>query len=344
MVNEYNSFIKSKSLFISIDENKSYSELIDFLRSNTEFQYQGIYFLHDNDKSNSIELITDGDIRRGLIQGLKLSSSLKEFTRDSFFSINLEDILKNSPEDILEKIKHEIYDSGLTSIPRYIPLTKDGQLASVLDYTALQESIQAQESTIKTVAVIGLGYVGLTLAASLAKKNIVVVGYDIDDEIICNLNNGIVHIKEPRLSDIVKIAIAQNVLSFKHIRELNSTQAYIICVGSSVKNNELDDSAIDSVLDSIESVINPNQHIFLRSTVPVGFTRSLASNRFDSINKPFISFVPERTVEGNALFELDNIPQIIGSLNKKGFEKQQVFGQHYPTQSLNATALKKPRL
>ena len=80
----------------------------------------------------------------------------------------------------------------MTSIPRYIPLTKDGQLASVLDYTALQESIQAQESTIKTVAVIGLGYVGLTLAASLAKKNIVVVGYDIDDEIICNLNNGIV--------------------------------------------------------------------------------------------------------------------------------------------------------
>ena len=126
MVNEYNSFIKSKSLFISIDENKSYSEL-------TEFQYQGIYFLHDNDKSNSIKLISDGDIRRGLIQGLKLSSCLKEFTRDSFFSINLEDILKNSPEDILEKIKHEIYDSGLTSIPRYIPLIKDGQLASVLD-------------------------------------------------------------------------------------------------------------------------------------------------------------------------------------------------------------------
>ena len=68
-----------------------------------------------------------------------------------------------------------------------------------------------------------------------------VEAYDVNPEIINNLNKGIVHIKEPLLESIVQDCIQNENLKFSHIDNLCSSDSYIICVGSSIYNNALDD-------------------------------------------------------------------------------------------------------
>ena len=57
------------------------------------------------------------------------------------------------------------------------------------------------------ICVIGQGYIGLPTAALFAKNNCEVVGVDINEEMIDNLNKGIIHIEEPGITDIIKDAI-----------------------------------------------------------------------------------------------------------------------------------------
>ena len=57
------------------------------------------------------------------------------------------------------------------------------------------------------VCIIGQGYIGLPTAALFARNHCEVVGVDISEEMIENLNKGIIHIEEPGISDIIKKAI-----------------------------------------------------------------------------------------------------------------------------------------
>ena len=56
------------------------------------------------------------------------------------------------------------------------------------------------------VCIIGQGYIGLPTAALFSKSHCEVVGVDISEKIINNLNKGIVHIEEPGISDQIKNA------------------------------------------------------------------------------------------------------------------------------------------
>ena len=56
------------------------------------------------------------------------------------------------------------------------------------------------------VCIIGQGYIGLPTAALFCRSHCEVVGVDISEEMIKNLNNGIIHIEEPGIADIIKKA------------------------------------------------------------------------------------------------------------------------------------------
>jgi UDP-N-acetyl-D-mannosaminuronic acid dehydrogenase len=78
---------------------------------------------------------------------------------------------------------------------------------------------------------------------------------------------------------------------------------------------------------SILKFVKKNDTVILRSTVPVGVSRNLVMRMIESetelkTGRDFsFGFVPERTIEGNALYEQKRIPQIVGALDKKSEEK-----------------------
>ena len=65
----------------------------------------------------------------------------------------------------------------------------------------------------KKVSIIGLGYIGLPTAATIASKKIKVIGVDIDIEIINSINNGKSHFHEKGLSTILKKSVNDNYLT-----------------------------------------------------------------------------------------------------------------------------------
>ena len=88
-----------------------------------------------------------------------------------------------------------------------------------------------------TVAVIGLGFVGLPLAVLLKKKNVKIYGFDSNEKIIENIKKGISHISDLSNKQ-VSILKNENIYSLKNINQLNKVNFIIICLPTPLKNKK----------------------------------------------------------------------------------------------------------
>ena len=88
------------------------------------------------------------------------------------------------------------------------------------------------------ICILGLGYVGLTLALKFCQKNFEVIGYDTNEKIITDLKNSKSHIFEEGLDKILKKFIKNN--KFKPVNKIpKNIGIYIITVGTPIiKKND----------------------------------------------------------------------------------------------------------
>ena len=176
-----------------------------------------------------------------------------------------------------------------------------------------------------TVAVIGLGYVGLTLALVLADKGIKISGVEINPDVYTKLSKGIPTRNEFGIDKYLKRNLGKNFNVFLNLDTLSEKPTtYIICVPTPIKNNVPNMDHLIRATQSIGKSMSGDELIIVRSTSPVGTTRKTIipvletelKNRgiTSHIN---IVFAPERTAEGVALKELTELPQIIGGINEE---------------------------
>jgi UDP-N-acetyl-D-mannosaminuronic acid dehydrogenase len=165
------------------------------------------------------------------------------------------------------------------------------------------------------VAVIGLGYVGITLAVALADAGVRVLGHDSNTAISAALAAGVLPVKEPGVEE----GLARSSGAALKIKaELPDTlpPTVIICVGTPVDHlsSTPDLSQLQAATAAIAARIGPETLVVLRSTVPVGTSRRvvLEALRREHPN-PRLAFCPERTIQGRALEELHRLPQIVGA-------------------------------
>lgn len=170
------------------------------------------------------------------------------------------------------------------------------------------------------VCILGLGYVGLTLAVAMADVGFRVLGVEIRDDVLAMLNKGEAHFHEPGLQERLRRVIhAGNLRCVKYIPENYFGSVFIITVGTPLDVNGR------SRLDMIESVgyevakrMNEGALIIMRSTVKLGVTRKVITPILAASGKQFdLAFCPERTLEGKALVELRQLPQIVGGMNSQ---------------------------
>jgi UDP-N-acetyl-D-mannosaminuronic acid dehydrogenase len=169
------------------------------------------------------------------------------------------------------------------------------------------------------IGIVGLGYVGLTLAIAAADKGIKVFGVDTNKEIINSLLNKKAHFFEPNLDYLIEKNINKNFFLVDEFDKNLKLDAFIITVGTPLKD-EPKVPNFDYIKQSLDTIIqgyNGNELIILRSTVSVGTTDEIVIPylKMKKINDPLIAFCPERTIEGKALIEITSLPQIIGSNN-----------------------------
>ncbi len=174
------------------------------------------------------------------------------------------------------------------------------------------------------VGVIGLGRVGLPLALMFANQGLKVIGFDINMDLINQIQNKIMPFNEPGFADILRKV---DFYSTSNMNYLNSVQHIIITVGTPLLSHiETDLSQINKVLDEIISRLKPGQNIILRSTVSPNTTeyvRKRIENETSYIvgSDVFLSFCPERIAEGKAYSELKTLPQIIGANDEYSYMK-----------------------
>ncbi|KER05330.1 putative UDP-glucose 6-dehydrogenase YtcA protein, partial [Marine Group I thaumarchaeote SCGC AAA799-E16] len=82
------------------------------------------------------------------------------------------------------------------------------------------------------IAVIGLGFVGLSLATVLGSKNYKVVGIDTDIKKIQKIENGIIPFSEPELQNILKLSLNKRLKISSDFEEINDCDFIFISVGT----------------------------------------------------------------------------------------------------------------
>jgi UDP-N-acetyl-D-mannosaminuronic acid dehydrogenase len=187
----------------------------------------------------------------------------------------------------------------------------------------------------KHVCVIGLGYVGLTLAVAMADTGFQVHGVEIRAEVIEGLKNGEPHFWEPRLREKLERVIKRGKLTFSQALDKSvKASVYIITVGTPLDKNG--NARLGMAEDATRQVVSHMEEgalIILRSTVKLGTARNVVKPILEASGKKFdIAFCPERTLEGRALIELHELPQVIGADDANTrWRCQQLFGRMTPT-------------
>lgn len=189
--------------------------------------------------------------------------------------------------------------------------------------------------TDQNVAIIGLGYVGLTLAVAMADLGFNVLGVEKRIDVLDKLKLGIPYFYEDRLEE--KMVRVQNSGKFVASEKLDAEvkcSVYIITVGTplDISGNARLDMA-EAAARQVGAHMQDGALVILRSTVKMGTTRRIAKSVLDSFGRKYqLAFCPERTLEGRALTELYEIPQIIGADDPRTqWRCQQLFGQITPT-------------
>ena len=124
------------------------------------------------------------------------------------------------------------------------------------------------------IAVIGLGFVGLTLSSVLASKGITTVGIDSDGKKCSKIVKGIPTFFEPNLEKTLKKALKKNLIITDKLSSINNCDFIFITVGTpQKKNGEIDLSFIKTVAKSVGKLISERKKkpiILIKSTIIPG--------------------------------------------------------------------------
>jgi len=184
-----------------------------------------------------------------------------------------------------------------------------------------------------TVAVIGLGYVGLPLSRALAGTGHRVIGYDVDPAKTDELNAGRSYIKHIANESVAEMR-AKGFVATADVSQLATADAILICVPTPLnRNREPDLSFIVSTAESLVPHLHAGQLVVLESTTYPGTTSEvlkpiLEKSGLRSEETLFVAYSPEREDPGNIEFGTTRIPKVVGGEGPKAAEAvAKLYGQ-----------------
>ncbi len=176
----------------------------------------------------------------------------------------------------------------------------------------------------KSIAVVGLGYVGLPLAILAAKKGYDVVGIVKNPQKAELINKRISPIKDEKLQSNLE---RTNLLATTNFDVIRDASIIIICVPTPVFDNHMPD--LEPVISSSTNIaknLQAGQTIILESTVNPGVCEDIVLPLLEKKSglkggRDFhLIHCPERINPGDPKWNVENINRVIGSLDKEGLE------------------------
>lgn len=181
----------------------------------------------------------------------------------------------------------------------------------------------------ETVSVIGLGYVGLPLAILADQKSYQVTGIDTDPRKIELLNKKESPFYDEKISDDLKTSRIVISSSFEDIKH---SSIIIICVPTPVNEDYMPN--LEPVKDACKSIapyLSKGQLIILESTVNPGVSEDIVLPTLEEFSglkcgEDFsLAHCPERINPGDKKWTVENIPRVVGAIDKIGLNRAAAF-------------------
>ena len=170
-----------------------------------------------------------------------------------------------------------------------------------------------------TIAIIGLGYVGLPLCLQFARSGVRVLGLDIDAKKVSALNTGRSYIQHIPAGEIKKLVRAGRFSAATDFAKIKAVAAILICVPTPLKKNRTPDlSFVLTTGKAIAAHLQRGQLVVLESTTYPGTTENelravLEAGSGLKAGRDFhLAYSPEREDPGNPQHRVADIPKVIG--------------------------------
>ena len=175
------------------------------------------------------------------------------------------------------------------------------------------------------VAIIGQGYVGLTIAADAAAAGNHVVGFDVNPALVAQLNSGVSHIEGISNAALARVIASGTYTASADPAVLDGCEVIVIAVPTPLDDQRNPDlSYVHAAADLITQHVKSPALIVNESTSYPGTLRQEIAARITGVEHLFASS-PERVDPGNTQWGTKNTPRLVGGLTPAAVAKAKEF-------------------
>ncbi|QOR66318.1 nucleotide sugar dehydrogenase [Cytobacillus suaedae] len=181
----------------------------------------------------------------------------------------------------------------------------------------LQSKIENKEAVI---GVVGLGYVGLPLAVEKAKAGYKVIGFDVQESRVEQVNMGINYIGDVVNEDLSQMIKSGQLVATTDYARIADVDAVAICVPTPLDiYQQPDTSYVKSSATEIAKYAHEGMLVVLESTTYPGTTEEIVRPALEAKGlvtgeSVFVAYSPERVDPGNKQFKTKNTPKVVGGI------------------------------
>jgi UDP-N-acetyl-D-glucosamine dehydrogenase len=175
------------------------------------------------------------------------------------------------------------------------------------------------------VAIIGQGYVGLTIAVGAAGADHEVVGFDVNADLVKALNSGVSHIEGISDSALKSLLSNSTYTASTDASSISGCDVVVIAVPTPLTESRTPDlSFVHAAVELIQNNVKTPTLVINESTSYPGTLRKEIAARINGIQHLYASS-PERVDPGNTQWGTKNTPRLIGGLTPEAVSKAKEF-------------------
>jgi UDP-N-acetyl-D-glucosamine dehydrogenase len=207
-------------------------------------------------------------------------------------------------------------------------------METTLDFTAEADPMTKMRTAQAQVAVIGLGYVGLPLAAAFAEAGFTVVGLDLDPRKVGSIREGTSYIDDIDSRTIARQVAEDRLRATTDPRRLAEADAAIICVPTPyTKTKQPDLTCIYQAASMLVENLHRGMLVILESTTYPGTTEEVLQPLLEArgmvCGRDFqLAYSPERVDPGNKRYGLRNTPKIVSGITREAGSQAAALYRH----------------
>ena len=178
-----------------------------------------------------------------------------------------------------------------------------------------------------SIAVIGMGYMGLPISSLLAQAGYTVTGVDLNQQKVESINRGECLFDEQGMPELVANVVQQGFL--KASTQIPSSDTYLVAVPTPHKDKRCDPSYVFAAVDAIAAVAKNGQTLIIESTIAPQTSLAVEHRLKEQGLQLDVVHCPERAIPGQTLHELVNNDRIIGASSATAQQKVKTIYQSF---------------